>query len=100
MPRLCLGSGNYPDWHDDLRSIRALATFCEISALAELCSSTATETAVARLSISCMRSEMPSASARVPVRAYYRPFWDQVGSHGIPNLFLQLIAGHSRLVRT
>lgn len=42
----------------------ALGTFCEISALAELCSSTATETAVAQLSISCMRSEMHHPPAR------------------------------------
>ena len=42
----------------------ALATFCEISALAELCSSTATETAVAQLLISCIRPEMRHPPAR------------------------------------
>jgi hypothetical protein len=36
----------------------ALATLCEISPVAAPCSSTATETAVAQLSISCMRPEM------------------------------------------
>src|SRR4029077_13071869 len=36
----------------------ALATLCEISPVAALCSSTAAETAVAQLSISCIRPEM------------------------------------------
>src|SRR5262249_15335521 len=47
----------------------ALATFCEISLVAALCSSTAAETAVAQLSISCMRPAIRPIADTAPVVA-------------------------------